>query len=201
MKRIYLIITLCFVVQLSFAQKEQSKATESTELMKGQSAPDFSIKDQNGKTIELDKMLNNGAVVLLFYRGAWCPYCRKQLSELQESLGKITEKNASVIAITPSSEENIKKMVKKTGAKFHIGHDTNGKIMKAYGVDFQIEEKMRKKYLTYGINFNKVNKENGDILPIPAVYVIDKSGKIVYTFFNPDYSKRPSVEEIIKHLP
>jgi peroxiredoxin len=43
-------------------------------------------------------------------------------------------------------------------------------------------------------------KKNGNFLPVPAVYVIDKEASIKYRFFQPDYRKRPSVKEILDNL-
>src|SRR5687767_3980125 len=72
-------------------------------------APDFKGKDQNGNDIRLKDLLKKGKVVLVFYRGEWCPYCNKELSRLQDSLQLITEKGATVIAVSPEKPENISK--------------------------------------------------------------------------------------------
>src|SRR6478609_3921857 len=70
-------------------------------LQVNQVAPDFSAKDQYGKTVTLKSLLKKGNVLLVFYRGEWCPYCNKYLKELEESLLTIGAKGASVVAVTP----------------------------------------------------------------------------------------------------
>ena len=163
-------------------------------------APNFTAKDQYGKTVNLKALLNKGPVVLLFYRGQWCPYCNKQLNELQDSLTYVTSKGATVVAVTPEQAENISKTIEKTKASYSILFDEGLNIMKNYKVAFQIDAVTIEKYKEYGIDFNEANGTNGANLPIPAVYIINKQGQISYRHFNPDYRKRPSVKEIAKNL-
>lgn len=164
-------------------------------------APDFTAADQNGKNISLKKELKNGAVVLVFYRGQWCPFCNKQLKQLEDSLGMIKARGATVLTITPEKQENISKTVGKTKASFSILHDEGLQIMKRYDVAFKVDDKTIEAYKKYGIDFTEANGEaNGANLPVPAVYVINKEGKIVYKYFDKDYRKRSSVKDILLHL-
>lgn len=163
-------------------------------------APLFISKDQNGKEISLNNELKKGSVVLVFYRGQWCPYCNKQLKQMEDSLWLIKAKGATVLTITPEKTDNINKTIAKTKASFPILHDENLQIMKLYDVSFTVENKTIDSYKKYGIDFNEVNGENGPNLPVPAVYIINSAGKIVYSFFDVDYKKRASIKNILEHL-
>lgn len=163
-------------------------------------APDFRAKDQNGKEIRLKDILKSGKVVLVFYRGQWCPYCNRQLKKLEDSLQLIKEKGATLIAVTPEKPENISKTIEKTNAEYPILFDEGLKIMKAYDVSFEVPENTLTRYRNTGIDIEKNNGSNGKYLPVPAVYIIDKESTIIYRFFEPDYRKRPTVEEILKNL-
>jgi peroxiredoxin len=163
-------------------------------------APDFKAKDQHGKEIRLKDLAKQGKVVLVFYRGNWCPFCNRQLKKLEDSLNLITEKGATVIAVTPEKPDGIAKTVEKTGAEYSILYDEDQKIMKAYEVDFEVPENTIKRYRNTDIDLEKINGRNWKYLPVPAVYIIDKELNITYRFFNTDYKKRPSVQEIVKNL-
>ncbi len=163
-------------------------------------APDFKAKDQQGKEIRLKDELKKGKVVLVFYRGQWCPYCNKHLKKLEDSLQLIKDKGAILIAVSPETTENITKTVEKTGATYSILHDEGMKIMKAYDVDFELQENTVIRYRNGGIDIEANNGKNGKWLPIPAVYIIDQESTVTYRFFDTDYKKRPSVQEILKHL-
>ena len=163
-------------------------------------APDFKGKDQHGKDIRLKDELKKGKVVLVFYRGEWCPYCNRELSRLQDSIGFIHEKGATVIAVSPEKPENIQKTLEKTKASYSIISDEGLKIMKAYDVEFEVPENTVTRYRNTGIDIEKNNGNNGKYLPVPAIYVIDKEQTVIYRYFDSDYRKRPSVAEIIKQL-
>ena len=166
----------------------------------GDTAPAINTKDQDGKKIKLKDLLKKNEVVVLFYRGQWCPYCNRQLRNLNDSLSLISAKGATVLTITPETPDNIKKTVEKTKATYSIIEDKHLAIMKNYKVSFAVDEKTIEKYKGYCIDFEKANGENGANLPVPATYIIGKDGRIKYVYFNTDYRKRASVKEILDNL-
>lgn len=194
MKKTILLLILAMAVQSGRAQS----APEG--LYIASKAPDFKAKDQNGTEVRLKDLLKKGKVVLVFYRGYWCPYCNKALAKLQDSLSYITEKGATLLAVSPEKGEGIAKTAEKTKAGYSILHDEDLKIMKAYGVAFEVQENVITRYKNSGIDIEKNNGDNGKFLPVPAVYVIDKEQTVRYRFFETDYRKRPSVKEILENL-
>ncbi|RZJ99069.1 MAG: AhpC/TSA family protein [Flavobacterium sp.] len=194
MKKIAILFMFLLTGSVMFAQE----APEG--LFLNSKAKDFKAKDQNGTEVRLKDLLKKGKVVLVFYRGEWCPYCNKFLSRLQDSLQLITEKGATVVAVTPELPENVAKSVEKTKAQFSVLYDEDLKIMKAYDVEFEVPENTLTRYRNSGIKIDEINGKNGNFLPIPAVYVIDKESTITYRFFNADYKKRPSVKEILEQV-
>ena len=191
---------LSFLLMVSAFVFAQNETVYPEGLKVGDKAPEFTAKDQDGKTINLKQALKSGPVVILFYRGQWCPYCNKQLSHFADSLPMLTAKGVTFLAITPETPENIKKTIEKTKSSFPIVEDEGLAIMKLYKVNFAVDEKTMAKYKGYGIDFNQANGANGANLPVPATYIIGKDGKIKYVFFNTDYRKRASVQEILNNL-
>ena len=167
-------------IHASFAQTDRP-ADEAKGLQVNARAPDFSAKDTNDSTFVLSEALKDGPIVMIFYRGQWCPYCNRHLSNLQDSLEMITGKGARVIAISPEPQEKAGVMKEKTGATFTLLHDEDYHIEEAYDVTF------RSKLRGY--------------LPVPATYIINKEGVIVWRHFDPDYHERSTVSDILKHLP
>ena len=198
MKKLALLISFLLILcSFAFAQAE----TVYPEGLKvGDIAPDFLAKDQDGKTINLKQALQRGPVVMLFYRGQWCPYCNKQMNRFSDSLSMLTAKGASVLAITPETAENVKKTIEKTKSAFPIIEDQGLAIMKMYKVNFAVDEKTIAKYKGYGIDFDNANGSNGANLPVPATYIIGTNGIVKYVFFNTDYRKRASVLDILNNL-
>ena len=194
MKKITLIISFLVLVFSVFAQ------TDLKGLNINDKAPDFTATDQNGKEFNLNNQLKKGAVVLVFYRGQWCPYCNKQLKQLEDSLSMILAKGASVVAITPEKSENVAKTITKTKATYPVLFDDGLKIMKNYDVAFKVDDNTIERYKKFGIDFTEANgSNNGANLPVPAVYIV-KDGKIVFRYFDIDYRKRAYVVDILKYL-
>ena len=194
MKKTILSLLLLFTI-VSFTS---SNAPEGLNV--NDTAPNFTSIDQNGKTIVLKDLLKKGSVVIVFYRGEWCPYCNKQLMELEDSMALISNKGASIIAVSPEKQENILKTIQKTKATYPVLADDGLKIMTAYKVAFELDTKTTEKYKGYGINLTERNGNNGNNLPVPAVYIINQKGKITYRYFDVNYKKRVSVSEILSHL-
>ena len=190
-KHLLIIVSLFFSLQV-LAQ---------TGLKIGDKAPGFIATDNSGKSIALKNMLkSHKAVVLFFYRGQWCPYCNKQIKQLQDSLQLLTAKGAYVIGVTPETSENINKTIDKTHASFSIIQDKGYKIMKAYQVNYIVDPAMLVKLKSYGIDLEKNNGNTDHVLPVPATYVIDSSGKIIFVHFDKDITKRASVSSILATL-
>ena len=164
-------------------------------LDEGDLAPYFSGIDQKGRTIALNSLTTKGKVVLFFYRGYWCGICDKHLSNFQDSLHLITELGASVVAVAPERSEYAERTVLKNDLKFSVLSDASQTIMNSFGVRYDVNTKAQK---NIGIDWKKVN--GGAVLPVPATYIIGQDGKIIKSFFTPNFHKRASVDEIIEVL-
>lgn len=197
MKKSIVLLNLLFYC---FVLSAQTNTTYPEGLQAGDKAPEFVLKSENEKSFSLADALKKGDVVLVFYRGQWCPHCNKHLSRLNDSLRLIKDKGATVVAITPETQENIAKTISKTKAAFPVLFDEGMKVMQAYKVNFKVDDKTVEKYKGYGIDFDKANGSNGGNLPVPATYIIGKNGLIKQVFFNKDYTKRPSVQQILDNL-
>lgn len=177
-----------------------SSAQEPEHLIIGEKAPFIEGIDQFGADFNLAKQLQNGPVVLIFYRGHWCKYCNMHLEQLSDSIGFIVEEGASVVTVTPEKMEFIDETSEKFKGSFRIISDKEMKIMQAYKVQFEVDNFTIAKYKLGGINLNKFNGDNGNNLPVPATYIIGMDGLVRYSFFNEDYKKRVSISTILKNL-
>lgn len=164
-------------------------------------APDFKATDQSGAEVSLKELRKKGPTILVFYHGNWSPYCTRELKRFQDSLPLITDKGAQVVAVTPEAGEGISKTVEKTGAVYPILHDAEVKIARNYQVAYVVDDKTASRYKSFGNDLLVINQQKGKpVLPVPAVYIINKEGSVIYRFFESDYRRRPSVKEILDQL-
>ncbi len=163
-------------------------------------APDFELTI-NQEKILLSEYVKVQPVVLVFYRGHWCPICNRHLAAFQEDLYMLKEKGLSAIAIAPQTEEYINKTIEKTGLEIPVVSDVGGKIMHDYNVAFEVRDRYERKISTF--LFSDIADSNGEeeaYLPVPATYVVDENMKVTYVHFDLDYSERASVKDIIEGL-
>jgi len=160
----------------------------------------FSSVDQYGKVVDLKTELKKGPVVLFFYRGSWCPYCNKQMAELEDSISLIRAKGATVIAVTPETKQSMKKIINKSKADFSIIHDEGYKIMNAYNVSFNVDSSTLAKYKSMNLLLSEANGTNDVKLPVPATYIIGTDGKIKYSYFDTNFRIRVSVAELLNNI-
>ena len=191
-----------FFLLVGFVFSSFTEAQEKPEgLFINSKAPDFKTTDQYGNEIRLKNVLKDSLVVLIFYRGQWCPYCNRQLKKLEDSLQFIKDKGAKLIAVTPEKNEYILKTIEKTNASYSLLYDKEMKIMKAYGVAYEVDDRTVSRYKNADIDLATANGQKDKVyLPVPAVYIISKEGTILYRFFDTDYKKRPAVKEILENL-
>jgi peroxiredoxin len=173
---------------------------EPEPLFIGDKAPNFLALDQFENRVSLKEKLQDGPVVVVFYRGQWCPHCNRHMSQIQDSLQMILDAGASVIAITPEKGEKIEQTMKKSGAAFSIVYDENHRIMDKYQVTFKLSGWKRFIYGLGGININKASGNKDSALPVPATYIIATDGTIYASHFNEDYAERMQVIEMLEIL-
>jgi peroxiredoxin len=172
-----------------------------TGLKEGVKAPEFVAVDNSGQIIDLHTILkSHKAVLLFFYRGQWCPYCNRYIQRMQDSLQLLMDKGAYVIAVTPETPSNISKTIEKTHASFSIVQDRNYQIMKDYQVNYTVDDVLLSKLNTYGVDLEKNNGNKDHVLPVPATYIIDPSGKITFVHFDKDYTQRPSIKTLLEKI-
>jgi peroxiredoxin len=180
---------------------ETNESNNPHGLKVGDKAPDFTGYDQTGKQVELKKFLEQGPLILFFYRGNWCPLCNRYLKNYQDSLKVLTDQGFNVVAITPESIENVENTVKLHNLTFTVIYDCQEKIMKDYDLMFNVtkayQDKIQK---SFSIDIAKNNGRDAAHLPVPATYIINKEGIIVAVQFDPDYKNRASVKWMLRNL-
>tara|TARA_R110002020_G_scaffold110231_1_gene254660 strand:+ start:122 stop:760 length:639 start_codon:yes stop_codon:yes gene_type:complete len=169
-------------------------------LKSGDTFPSAILKNATGKEIKLDDLLTKGPVVISFYRGGWCPYCNIELKALQQALPQIKEAGANLVAITPETPDNSLTTKEKNNLSFEVLSDINNELAREAGLIFKLPKDLLNIYDNFGIDIEKHNKNADFELPMPATYVVDKNGKIIYAFVNEDYTKRADTSAILAAL-
>lgn len=196
-----ILLGLLLALPLS-AQKKYKRLEEANGLEVGAHIKNFTARDAEGKRFSLREALQNGPLVLMFYRGQWCPVCNRHLSQMQDSLGLLTAAGATFIAVSPEKPEYAQQTAEKTGATFRLLYDEGYAIADLFDVTFLPPKATRVLYNTaVGAHLKEAHSDDSERLPIPATFIIDQKGTIVWRQFDPNYKVRASMRDILTHLP
>lgn len=166
----------------------------------GQLAPVFELPELGGDSIELSRLLENGPLVISFYRGAWCPYCNLEMQALQRALPDIKAVGASLIAIAPELPEHAGEIREKGNLTFPLLHDWQNKVAHLYGLVFTLPDSLRPIYENFGIDLAESQGNTSFDLPLPATYIVRGDGVVAHAFVDVDYTRRMEPSEIVDIL-
>jgi peroxiredoxin len=166
----------------------------------GDSVPDFTLPDATGKSVQLYDRLNNGPVVLSFYRGGWCPFCNLELQALQSRLPDIQALGASLIGISPETPDISLTTSEKHQLEFDVLSDIGNRTARDFGLLFTVYEEMRPLYLKWGLDVPACNGDDSWELPVPATYLIGADRTVKAAHVDRDYTKRMEPEHILTAL-
>ncbi|MEM6688823.1 MAG: peroxiredoxin-like family protein [Planctomycetota bacterium] len=163
----------------------------------GDDISNFNLINQSGERRNLADLRASGPVVMIFYRGGWCPYCNLELRNYQQILPQLKEAGATLVAITPETPDNSLSTSEKNELEFEVLTDEAAEYAKEIGIAFSLPHDLREIYTNLGGDLNKFNGEGNWDLPIPATFVVGTDGKVVFTHVDADYTLRANTEDVL----
>ncbi len=145
---------------------------EGINIQVGHPAPDFSLPDSDGNTVRLTDYRGKKNVMLVFYRGSWCPFCVSHLEDIQNLFPTLDQYDIQLFAISPEVKEESAQFAKKFKHPYHFLSDTTLKVVDQYGI------------------------RRDEELPHPAVILIDRNGIIKWFYASENYQVRPSASQL-----
>ncbi|RMH15678.1 MAG: AhpC/TSA family protein [Gammaproteobacteria bacterium] len=159
-------------------------------LKMGDRLPDFELPNATGQIISSQNLLEQGPLVINFYRGAWCPYCNLELRAYQAILPDLNQFGARLVAISPNLPDHSLSSIEKHQLKFEVLSDLGNRYARKCGLVFTLPEAVREVYAGFDIDLSSYNGDDRFELPLPATFVVDASGDIRLRYVNADYTQR-----------
>lgn len=189
----FILLTGLFFPILINAQLPE-KAEDIAPLLNGETVPDAMLTSPDGKDFHLKKIIQQKPTVLLFYRGGWCPFCNAHLAEIQGVQEDVVKLGYQIVAISTDAPVNLQATDSKHTLNYSLFSDADGELIKAMGIAFQAPQKYS------GMLKEKSGGLNPGLLPVPSVFVLDTSGKILFEYINPDYKTRLKADMLMAVL-
>jgi len=163
----------------------------------GAKAPEFELQDQGGKIIRSSELLAKGRLVLCFIRGRWCPFCVGQMEAMNLIIPQIEQAGAMLVAISPQTVKQSYFMHDQHKLRFPLLSDAGNKVARQFRLTYRVPAAQEAIYRRAFVNLPFTNGDDSWELPIPATYIIDRDGTILYASANEDYTDRPEPTDIL----
>lgn len=167
----------------------------------GDKAPDFTLTNAIGSSVNLYDHLKSSKILLVFYRGSWCPYCNLALNHYQSFLNEIKSQGARLIAISSQTPDESLSIKEKNNLDFEVLSDNGNLVAQLYTTVFKNGEAPLSEMEKLGFDFDQFYGNDSKEIPVPAVFIIEQDGKISFAKTEGgDYRNRTEAIEIIESL-
>lgn len=160
--------------------------------------PDFLLPSATGHLINLADELARGPVVLTFFRGEWCPFCKITTAALAEAAPRIEAAGARILALTPETGAWPLRLQQRDADAFEVLADVDFGVGLAAGLVFKIPPLYRARVA--GLRLDLRHGNAAWCLPVPAVFIIRPDGVVAWRFAEVDFSRRPEPDDILAAL-
>jgi peroxiredoxin len=166
----------------------------------GSKIPAFQLPDHDGKSVSSSDLLARGRLVLFFIRGRWCPFCVAQTEAMNLVLPEIERAGATLVAISPQTARQSFFMRDQHKLRFPLLSDAGNNLARQFGLTYRVPQEQQAIYQRAFVNLPFVNGDQSWELPIPATYIFDRDGTVVYVSANEDYAQRPEPADVLSVL-
>lgn len=195
---IFFVVLVAAALAIAASSESGTEPAPSAEAAKplktGSALPDVDVRTESGETVKITAALAGKRAAFVFYRGHWCPFCVKHLAELRKIAAELAGMDVQLVGISPDKPEYLVEAKKKAELDFPIYSDSRLDLARAMGVAFKLDSETASRYREHLVE--STGHDTGQ-LPVPAVFLIDESGKVTWVFSNPDYKVRLSNEDLI----
>ncbi len=151
----------------------------------GDHAPDFTLGDADGVQHSLAGYLKRGPVLLVFFRGGWCPYCTLTLRAYEDLAPDFHQAGGTILALSPQKASRAALVRDNNCISFPILIDCRNQTAEAYGVLGQAQPMTRQVFTKLGCNIPEENNAEDWMLPRAAEFLIDTGGAIQMAHVSP----------------
>lgn len=169
----------------------------------GEAAPRFVVREVDGTPVHFEPADLDRPVILITFRGGWCPYCNLHLSELRHVIPEIARMGVDVLFLSgdrpallyASLDEATRSEI--DGQGYRILSDADVSAAMALGIAFRASDATIARRREKGQDIAGSSMDRHSVLPVPAVFAIDTDGIVTFAYANADYSVRLPADELL----
>ena len=167
-----------------------ASAEEIRPLLIGSTVPDVQVQTADGESVSFPAALGDGPAVVVFYRAGWCPFCTRQLGALRDIEEPLKKMGVALIAVSGDTPERLQATSMEGEVSFTLLSDHALKASKALGLAFHVSDEYVAKLAKYEMDLDGSSIQSEQVLPVPAVFVVNKQKLITFSYVNPNHRVR-----------
>ncbi|WJL96137.1 peroxiredoxin-like family protein [Microbacterium sp. ET2] len=165
----------------------------------GDTLPAATVFDAQGQAHDLAALLGERPAVLVFYRGAWCPFCNITLAHYQRTLAPaLAERGVALIAISPQTPDGTAAAVEKGELGYTVVSDPGNALAHELGIVTAPSAAAQEAHIELGFAVKDSNADDTPAIPFPSVIVLDSSRTVAFADIKVDYTERTETSEILE---
>lgn len=194
----YILFSIVFLLIISFSKAQIAPTADKIcPILIGEKIPIVDLTNSHNENISTNKIVKEKKTVFIIYRGGWCPYCNKHMSDLARVEEEIYKMGYQIVAVSTDSPKSLKETEGKFKFKYRLLSDKSGKFIKALRLAFKASTDYEK------VISSASEGENKEFLPVPAIFITNNAGEVIFEYVNPDFKKRISggmLVSVLSHL-
>lgn len=166
----------------------------------GSIAPCFTLTDYRGRSISSADLLSSGPLVIVFFRGRWCPFCVAQLESWKDAFADLASAGAQIVAISPQTVHQNSLTADQHKLPFQLLTDVGNAVAKQFGIAYRVPAEQEQLYRSSFVNLPHINGDDSWQLPLAATFLISQSGTALATYVSADYRERTDPADVLAAL-
>lgn len=166
-------------------------------LKPGETVPGFTTHTYEGQSVTLAKLLENGPIMVVFYRGGWCPFCNYQVRQITQAYDKFQKRNVTPVLISVDQTDGAMLVKEAYEIPFPVLSDSDLAAHESFNATIELDNAHYEKYKNYGIDLEAWSGLTHHKMAAPAVFLVSQDGKVLWSHVAMDFKTRPSVQQLL----
>lgn len=161
-------------------------------ILVGATIPDLVLANLDGESVRLMDLVSRRPTVLIYYRGGWCPFCSRQLQQLQGLESTLDSLGFQIIAVSSDRPAKLKKSLDKHQLSYILLSDSAMTGAMQLGLAWRMSEKQVRRYRFLKMDVEASSGRDHHMLPVPGVFILNRKGVVKFQYVNPNHRERLS---------
>jgi len=170
---------------------------ENIGLSPGMQVKSFEINDHTGKAISFETLQKSAPLLVIFYRGGWCPYCNKQIHQLTKAWPELKKRGVTPVLISADKPDAAALALRTYEIPFPVLSDPDLIAHDIFKVTMKVSDDLIPKYKEYGIILEDWSGKSHHKIAVSSAFIIDKKGVVKWSHSSKDYKTRPTVKQLL----